>query len=86
MRVCLKSKQTIASGRHPALTTSCGPGKEPELESEALLFLKKKKQKNFHLQRALVPAAPQPLVNRSFFASFFSKKEALSSFLASSHT
>jgi len=80
MRVCLKSKQTIASGRRPALTTSCRPGKEPELESEALLFLKKKKQKNFYLLGAAAHAVPTPAVNESFFASFFSKKEALSSF------
>jgi hypothetical protein len=37
---------------------------------QALLFLKKKKQKNFHLLRALLSACQRPQ-DRKFFASFF---------------
>jgi len=44
---------------------------------EALLFLKKKKQKNFHLRRALATVSPTPPVSESFLLLFF-KKEALS--------
>jgi len=43
--------------------------------------LKKKKQKNFHFLWALARLVPAPAVSGSFFASFFSKKEALACFL-----
>jgi hypothetical protein len=43
---------------------------------QALLFLKKKQQKNFCLRWALATALPQPAVNKSFLVLFF-KKEPL---------
>jgi hypothetical protein len=49
---------------------------------QAVLFLKKKNQKNFCVLRAWAPPEPNPTVNESFFASFLSLKEALT-FLAS---
>jgi hypothetical protein len=49
---------------------------------EALLFLKKKQQKNFYYTGAgvLARARPDGMVqgSKSFFGSFFSKKELLS--------
>jgi hypothetical protein len=50
---------------------------------KALLFLKKKKQKNFYLLRALATTAPTPAISKSFLlpqaGSLFFKKEALAS-------
>jgi hypothetical protein len=46
------------------------------LEKEALLFLKKKKQKNFWSLRVVAPASPPPPVSKSFLLLFF-KKEVL---------
>ncbi len=43
---------------------------------EALLFLKKKQQKNFYFPRDLVTPLQTPAVNRSFLVLFF-KKERL---------
>jgi hypothetical protein len=54
-----------------------------QVSKQGLLFLKKKKQKNFYFRRDLAPAAPAPAVSKSFFASFFSKKEALTCLFAS---
>jgi hypothetical protein len=45
---------------------------------QALLFLQKKTQKNFDFLKLVTPAVAAPAVNKSFFASFFAKKEALS--------
>jgi hypothetical protein len=46
---------------------------------EELLFCEQKRsKKNFNFLRALAPVGPTPAVSKSFFASFFSKKEALS--------
>jgi hypothetical protein len=42
-------------------------------------FFGKKEPKNFCSLRALAPALPNPSANKSFFASFFAKKEVLSS-------
>jgi hypothetical protein len=39
----------------------------------------KKRSKKLLLLRALAAAGPRPAVSKSFFASIFSKKEALSS-------
>ncbi len=44
---------------------------------QALLFLKKKKQKNFDSLRAVATPTPHPTINKSFLLLFF-KKEALS--------
>jgi hypothetical protein len=49
-----------------------------EESKQALLFLKKKQQKNFHLRRDLARLLPKPALNESFLLLFF-KKEALSS-------
>jgi hypothetical protein len=43
---------------------------------KALLFVNKKKQKNFDLLGALAPPLPQPALSKSFLLLFF-KKEAL---------
>jgi hypothetical protein len=43
---------------------------------QALLFLKKKQQKNFWSLRALATALPTPAVNKNFLVLFF-KKEPL---------
>jgi hypothetical protein len=48
---------------------------------EALLFLKKKKQKNFYLLGALAGWLPKPAVSKSFLLLFF-KKEALAFLLS----
>jgi hypothetical protein len=47
------------------------------MREEAVLFLKKKNQKDFSESGpgALEPQTPMSQSNRSFFASFFSKKE-----------
>jgi hypothetical protein len=50
--------------------------------AKALLFLKKKKQKNFHLLRVVALSLPRPAINESFLLLFF-KKEALASLNAS---
>jgi hypothetical protein len=47
-----------------------------ERSKQALLFLKKKKQKNFYLLWALARKVPTPPVSKSFLLLFF-KKEAL---------
>jgi hypothetical protein len=49
-----------------------------------LLFLKKKKQKNFRLLRAFVPTVPTPAGSKSFLVLFF-KKEPLAFFELASH-
>jgi hypothetical protein len=54
-----------------------------EESKQALLFLKKKQQKNFHLRRDLARLLPTPALNESFLlpraGRLFFKKEALSS-------
>jgi hypothetical protein len=47
---------------------------------QALLFVNKKKQKNFALLGALATALPQPPLSRSFLVLFL-KKEPLAGFL-----
>jgi hypothetical protein len=42
----------------------------------------KKRSKKLLVLRARAASAPQPAVNKSFFASFFAKKEALTYVLA----
>jgi hypothetical protein len=49
-----------------------------KISKQAVLFLKKKNQKNFCSFRAGSFELLWPKTNKSFFGSFFSKKEALS--------
>jgi hypothetical protein len=48
------------------------------LETEGSTSFLKKEAKNFYLQWVFARHVPQPAANKSFFASFFAKKEALS--------
>jgi hypothetical protein len=49
-------------------------------EKQALLFVNKKKQKNF-VPRAMAPASPRPRETK-VFCCFFSKKQCLPPFLS----
>jgi hypothetical protein len=51
-------------------------GREGKQRKQALLFLKKKKQKNFYFPRAVALPSPTPPMSKSFLLLFF-KKEAL---------
>jgi hypothetical protein len=61
--------------RHDKAGRAGGPARARQAR-QALLFLKKKKQKNVYLLGVVTPAVPNPATSKSFLLLFF-KKEAL---------
>jgi hypothetical protein len=71
-----KKEQTISSPR----TESCVQAVVPRVsEKPALLFLKKKKQKDFYSPEPAPPTGVQTPVEKSFLVLFFKKEQTTSS-------